>query len=111
MLIKKKEEGKKARRKLLVVCFICSLFMIAEIIGGYFSGSLAIITDAAHMFSDIAGFMISYFAIYMESKPASFKMSFGYQRVEVIGAFASILLIWAILIWLNMEAFHRLLSP
>ena len=58
--------------KLLLVCGISFLFMIGEIIGGYLSGSLAIITDAAHMLSDVAGFMISYFAIYMGSRPANY---------------------------------------
>ena len=49
--------------KLLLVSFICLLFMFGEFAGGYISGSLAIMTDAAHMLSDVAGFMISYFAI------------------------------------------------
>jgi zinc transporter 2 len=52
-----------ARRKLLSVSIVCFLFMFCEIIGGYLANSLAIMTDAAHMLSDVAGFMISYFAI------------------------------------------------
>lgn len=58
--------------KLLLVTGISFTFMIAEIIGGYLSGSLAIVTDAAHMLSDVAGFLISYFAIYMGSRPANY---------------------------------------
>ena len=58
--------------KLLFVAVICFMFMSAEIVGGYISGSLAIMTDAAHMMSDVAGFLISYFAIYMGNRPASF---------------------------------------
>ena len=81
--------------------------MTAEIIGGYMSGSLAIMTDAAHMLSDVAGFLISYFAIYMGNRPASFHMSFGYHRAEVLGALASILLIWGLLVWLIIEACDR----
>lgn len=45
--------------------------MIAEFVGGYLSGSLAIMTDAAHILSDVAGFLISYFAIYIGTKPAN----------------------------------------
>ena len=48
--------------------------------GGYFSGSLAIMTDAAHMLSDFAGFLISLFAIWLGSRPSSNKMSFGWHR-------------------------------
>jgi cation diffusion facilitator family transporter len=93
--------------KLLIVTGISFLFMAGEIVGGYLSGSLAIITDAAHMLSDVAGFMISYFAIYMGSRPSNYQMSFGYHRAEVLGALASIMLIWGIIIYLFIEAVHR----
>jgi len=97
--------------KLLIVTGISFLFMAGEIVGGYLSGSLAIITDAAHMLSDVAGFMISYFAIYMGSRPSNYQMSFGYHRAEVLGALASIMLIWGIIIYLFIEAVHRIVDP
>jgi zinc transporter 2 len=97
--------------KLLMVTGISFLFMIAEIVGGYISGSLAIITDAAHMLSDVAGFLISYFAIYMGSRPANYQMSFGYHRAEILGALASIMLIWGIIVYLFIEAIHRIIDP
>lgn len=85
--------------------------MLLEIVGGYISGSLAIITDAAHMLSDVAGFLISYFAIYMGNRPANHQMSFGYHRAEILGALASIMLIWGIIIYLFIEAIHRIVDP
>jgi zinc transporter 2 len=94
-------------KKLLWVSVVCFIFMGGELIGGYLSNSLAIMTDAAHMLSDVAGFMISYFAIYMGSRPSSFQMSSGYHRAEVLGALASITLIWGLLIWLFVEAIAR----
>jgi zinc transporter 2 len=97
--------------KLLLVTGISFIFMIGEIIGGYISGSLAIITDAAHMLSDVAGFLISYFAIYMGSRPSNHQMSFGYHRAEILGALASIMLIWGIIIYLFIEAIHRMIDP
>lgn len=109
--MQKEEEGRKAMVKLLLVSFICFLFMIGEFVGGYLSHSLAIMTDAAHMLSDVAGFMISYFAIRMASRPASFNMSFGYHRAEILGALASIMLIWGLVIWLLVEAVGRLITP
>ena len=68
-------------------------------------------TDAAHMLSDVAGFMISYVAILLGSRPASMQMTFGYHRAEILGAMASILLIWGLLIWLLIEAIHRFFEP
>jgi zinc transporter 2 len=97
--------------KLLIVTGISLLFMSGEIVGGYLSGSLAIITDAAHMLSDVAGFSISYIAIYMGSRPSNNQMSFGYHRTEVLGALASIMLIWGIVIYLFIEAIHRIVDP
>jgi len=104
-------QGKQAMSKLLIVTGISLLFMSGEIVGGYLSGSLAIITDAAHMLSDVAGFSISYFAIYMGSRPSNNQMSFGYHRAEVLGALASIMLIWGIVIYLFIEAIHRIVDP
>ena len=96
-------------RKLMFVTMMCVFFMTVEIIGGYLSGSLAIMADAAHLFSDVVGFVISYFAVRMGSKDASFKMSFGYHRTEILGAMASIIIIWVLLIWLVKEAVNRLI--
>lgn len=96
--------------KLLIVSIICFIFMGAEVVGGYLANSLAIMTDAAHMLSDVAGFMISYFAIYMGSRPATQSLSFGYHRAEILGALASILLIWGLVIWLLVEAVDRTIN-
>ena len=67
-----KMQGRAAMCKLLIVTCISFGFMIAEFVGGYLSGSLAIMTDAAHILSDVAGFLISYFAIYIGTKPANY---------------------------------------
>ena len=61
-------DNKVAMKKLVIITCICFLFMIGEAVGGYISGSLAILTDAAHMFSDVTSFMISYIAIYLGRK-------------------------------------------
>ena len=60
-----KESSRVARKKLLLISLVCFGFMLFETVGGLLAGSLAIMTDAAHMLSDVAGFMISYLAIYL----------------------------------------------
>lgn len=90
--------------KMIIVTIICFIFMAGEVTGGYLSGSLAIMTDAAHMLSDVAGFVISMIAIRLGNRPASFSMSFGYHRAEILGAMASVILIWGLVIWLIVEA-------
>jgi len=93
-----RQEGvdKKARNKLIFASILCLLFMTAEIVGGILSNSLAIATDAAHLLTDFASFMISLFAIWMSGKPRSERMSFGWHRAEVLGAIVSVLMIWVV---------------
>jgi zinc transporter 2 len=98
-------------KKLFFVSCICFFFMICEFIGGLYSHSLAIMVDAAHMFSDVAGFMISFFAIYISQRKATFNNSYGYHRSEILGAILSIFVIWGLLVWLNIEAVARMIDP
>ncbi|XP_059611214.1 proton-coupled zinc antiporter SLC30A2-like [Phlebotomus argentipes] len=86
----------KAQKQLLIATVICTIFMIAELIGGYLAGSLAVITDAAHLLSDCISFIVALCAIWLAKRPADEHMSFGYKRVEVAGAVVSILGIWAL---------------
>ncbi|CAH0592766.1 unnamed protein product [Chrysodeixis includens] len=90
------EIDKRARRKLIIASILCVVFMIGEIVGGYLSNSLAIATDAAHLLTDFASFMISLFSLWVASRPATRRMSFGWYRAEVIGALTSVLLIWVV---------------
>ncbi|XP_037079838.1 zinc transporter 2-like isoform X2 [Pollicipes pollicipes] len=85
-----------ARKKLIVASVLCLFFMVAEIVGGYLSNSIAIATDAAHLLADFASFMISLFSLWIASRPATSRMSFGWHRAEVMGALVSVLLIWVV---------------
>lgn len=85
--------------------------MFCEFAGGIISGSLAILTDAAHMFSDVAGFMISFFSIMISQRQGGFNKSYGYHRAEILGALLSIFIIWILLVWLNIEAVNRIITP
>ncbi|MCQ2819884.1 MAG: cation diffusion facilitator family transporter [archaeon] len=108
---KLKIQNRSAMKKLIFICCFCCSFMTIEFIGGYFAGSLAIMTDAAHLLSDLAGFLISMFSLYIATKPANGGYTYGYHRAEVIGAMCSILIIWLLTIWLITEAIQRILHP
>jgi zinc transporter 2 len=98
-------------KRLIVVGAICFLFMIVEIVGGYLANSLAIMTDAAHLLSDLVSFTISIASLFIAKLPASSIMSYGYYRAEIIGALLSVSLIWGLTIWLLFEAVHRIIDP
>ncbi|XP_023170791.2 uncharacterized protein LOC111599386 [Drosophila hydei] len=101
---------KIARRKLIIASALCVSFMICEIIGGILSRSLAIATDAAHLLTDLAGFLISLFALYLSARPSSQRMNFGWYRAEVIGAMLSVYFIWVITGILVYMAVDRLIT-
>ncbi|XP_060082172.1 proton-coupled zinc antiporter SLC30A2-like [Ylistrum balloti] len=87
---------KTARRKLLIASVLCLCFMTGEFVGGILAHSLAIISDAAHMLTDLASFLISLFALFLASRPATKKLSFGWYRAEILGALMSIVMLWVL---------------
>ena len=106
-----KVQNKVAMFKLKIISSVCFTFMTIEFIFGYLAGSLAIISDATHLLSDLAGFLISLFSLIVALKPADKNFTFGYHRFEVLGALASILIIWALTVWLLIAAVYRIKHP
>jgi solute carrier family 30 (zinc transporter), member 2 len=102
--------SEKAKKKLIIVCLVCSCFMIIEFIGGLLANSVAIMTDAAHLLSDLGGFVISIFALYLAKFPADKTFTYGYHRAEIIGAILSVFLIWILTILLLSESIQRLFT-
>lgn len=86
-------------------------FSIIEVIGGFYSGSLALIADAGHMLTDTAALALAYLAQKISTRAASSKLSFGYTRVETIAAFANALSMLAVVAWILIQAAQRLFEP
>lgn len=101
----------KIINRLAKVCVFCSIFMVIEFFGGWIAGSLAIMTDAAHLLSDLSGFLISMVSLWIALRPADRTLTYGYHRAEVIGALSSVLIIWCLTVWLIIEAVHRIFNP
>ena len=102
--------GEKAKKKLIIVCLVCSCFMLIEFLGGLLANSVAIMTDAAHLLSDLGGFVISIYAIYLAKYPRDQNFTYGYHRAEIIGAIASVFLIWILTILLLNESIQRIVD-
>ncbi|KAI8609192.1 cation efflux protein, partial [Chytriomyces sp. MP71] len=90
---------------------LCSVFFCVEMTAALVCGSLAILSDAFHLLTDIAAFAVSISALRMAQRTPSNDYTFGYARVEVLGACVSTLLIWAITVILVIEAYARLMTP
>ncbi len=98
-------------RNLFISILLNILITAAQVIGGILSGSLALLSDALHNFSDVLSLVVSYIANKLSKKKASFHKTFGYKRAEILAAFinASTLIIVAIL--LIIEAIKRFQNP
>jgi zinc transporter 2 len=108
---KENDNSNIALKKILKISIICSVFLVVELAGGIFANSLAILSDAAHLFTDLLGFGISVAALSIGKKKADKKYSYGFSRAEVIGALISVFTIWFLTLILIQEAIERLIKP
>lgn len=97
--------------KLLVTIILNFIITIAEIIGGLISGSLSLISDALHNFSDGIAVIISYIAIRLNRRPKDAKFTFGYKRAEIIAAVFNASVLIGISLYLFFEAYNRFANP
>lgn len=96
----------------LIITFVLTfLFMIAEFTGGFFSKSLALISDAGHMLSDAVSMGIAIWAIKAGSKSHDLSKTFGYKRTEVIAAFVNGITLVAVSLLILKEGIQRLFEP
>ncbi|KAG6483404.1 hypothetical protein ZIOFF_060049 [Zingiber officinale] len=102
-------ERTAAIRKLIIAIILCIVFMSVEVVGGIAANSLAILTDAAHLLSDVAAFAISLFSIWASGWEATPQQSYGFFRLEILGALVSIQMIWLLAGILVFEAISRII--
>ncbi|KAF7800809.1 metal tolerance protein 1-like isoform X1 [Senna tora] len=107
---KDSKERSTSMRKLLIAVVLCVIFMSVEVIGGIKANSLAILTDAAHLLSDVAAFAISLFSLWAAGWEANPRQSYGFYRIEILGALVSIQLIWLLTGILVYEAIQRIIT-
>ena len=103
--------GGMHRRRLLVVLGITSTVLVAELIGAAVTGSLALLADAGHMFTDVAGILLAVLAVTFASRPATPERTFGYYRLEILAAVVNAVLLFGVALFILWEAWQRWSSP
>ena len=93
--------------RLTIAAILCFIFVIVEIIGGLLSSSLAILSDAAHLFADFASFIVAIFAERIARLPPNTSNTFGYHRAEALAALYSMSILLVVSLFLAAEALHR----
>jgi len=103
--------GENNRGRVGIAALLTGLFMIAEVIGGLISGSLALLADAGHMMTDFAALAMAWGAFTIAKRPANWKHTFGYDRFSILIAFVNGLTLFFVAAWIVWEAFHRMQVP
>ncbi|MCM6774247.1 cation diffusion facilitator family transporter [Nocardia sp. CDC159] len=99
------------RRWLAGALAVIVVFLIGEVTVGVLAGSLALLSDAAHMLTDAASIVLALGAIRLAARPAAGRMTFGWKRVEILSAQANGLTLLLLAAWLGYEAIRRLIDP
>ena len=90
---------------------VATIIMLAEALGGWLSGSLALLSDAGHMLTDVAALGLALLAIVFGARPADPRRTYGYRRLEVLAAQFNVATLLAITGWIGWEAVQRLRTP
>lgn len=98
-------------KRIYNVLMLCGLFMILEVWGHWASNTLSLLADSIHLMADLTGFVVSLFALRWTKRRPSSRMTFGYGRVEILGALFSIFLIWCAVGYLIQESYHKYRHP
>ncbi|CDH60091.1 zinc transporter 2-like [Lichtheimia corymbifera JMRC:FSU:9682] len=105
------QEARSTKRKLWFAVSLACMFFVTELVAGYFANSLALMSDAFHLLSDVASFFVALIAIYLAERPPTKRHTYGFHRAEVIAAVISVITIWVLTAFLVHEAIQRVLYP
>jgi cobalt-zinc-cadmium efflux system protein len=103
--------SERNRRRLMLVVVLTAVYMVAEALGGWWTGSLALLADAGHMLTDVAALSLATFAMWFASRPATPRKTFGYYRFEILAALSNGVALIAISALIFYEAYQRWASP
>lgn len=106
----KGESQKQVLRRLKIAALSCFVFLLVELVGGVWAGSLAILSDAAHRASDVFAYLIFIMGSYIASLPPSKKYTFGFKRAESLVALCSMLALVVLSVSLTVEAVQRIIQ-
>ncbi|NXR49336.1 ZNT4 protein, partial [Hippolais icterina] len=102
-----RSKQRKVKKRLTLAALLYLLFMTGELIGGYIANSLAIMTDALHMLTDLSGIILTLLALWLSAKSPTKRFTFGFHRLEVLSAIISVLLVYILMAFLLYEAVQR----
>jgi cobalt-zinc-cadmium efflux system protein len=100
-----------SQRVLVTVLALNAVYLLAEVVGGLLANSLALLSDAGHMLTDVAAITLSLFAARFAAKPATPRKTYGFYRLEILAALANGVTLVVIAVFICYEAYERLRAP
>ncbi len=99
------------RRRLGWTLSLAATYMVAEVVGGFWTGSLALLADAGHMLSDVGALTLTLFALWLSDRPSPTARTFGYRRIEILAALANGTALVVVAVLILFEAWERSSAP
>lgn len=103
--------GGRHKERLAIAFAMTTTFMLVEVIGGLWTGSLALLADAAHMLTDAGGLALALVAIRFAERPRTPENTYGYVRMEVLAALTNAVVLLLLTVYILYEAYQRFLDP
>ena len=99
------------KHRLIIVFGLTAVYLVAEVVAGLLTNSLALLADAGHMLTDVAGLGLALLAIKFAERPATPERTYGYYRVEILAALTNAVVLIGISIYILFEAYERFRNP
>lgn len=103
--------GSTDKKRVLIAAVLTGGFMFAEAAGGLLTGSLALLADAGHMLTDSVSLMLAWYAFHLAGRAATSRLTYGFDRLKTLVAYTNGIAVFAIGLWIVVEAFHRINEP
>ena len=103
--------GATDKKRVLLAACLTGGFMVAEALGGWLTGSLALLADAGHMLTDAVALALAWYAFHLGDKPATARLTYGFGRVKTLVAYTNGLAIFVVAVWICYEAWQRFQAP
>src|SRR3954470_14955729 len=105
------DRAQNSSKRLILVVALTGLYMFAELFGGLWTGSLALLADSGHMLADVAALLLALMALWFGARPATPNKTFGYYRLEILAALINGVGLTLISVFIFYEAYSRLFAP
>src|ERR1700737_2824708 len=108
---KRESAAATSERRLVVVLVMTAIYMVAEVTGGFLTGSLALLADSGHLLGDVLGWAMAVAAIRFARRPATADKTYGFYRAEILAALVNSIALLAVAVWIVYAAWQRLSEP